>query len=167
MKDGIKGEDVVNELDLIADFTKVDDRAGRKEITSDFTKAKLNEKQRETVIEMTSSAYFCKRIVENLRDNSRWYNWKSKRWEYYTKEGTKADEYEVMTRRAEYAFNNVMHRPFMTAILHRNIKDNYLLKLQAKASEKDDDEEEEVQEARKIGDRLREMFRIKGENETA
>lgn len=165
-EDGEEARPIVKELDLISEFTNIDSKRIRKEITSDFVKARLSEKQRESIIEMVSSAYFCKRVIESLRDNARWYNWKEKKWEIYSEDGGRKQDYIMMTNRAEYVFNAVMNRPFMTAVLHRNVRDNHLLRLQAKASEEDNSEEMAEEEAKKIGDKLKQLFKFKKEGET-
>lgn len=159
LKQGLNpGKDPYDQLQLIANFTQIDSNI-KKEITPDFTKAKLTDKEKDMIIELTSSGYFCKKIIENLRDLSKYYDWKEKEWKLYT-EKNRPKEYSLLTTRAEYVYLMVMNRPYMTAILNRNVKDNYILNLQAGAgNEIKEEETEEKEEAKGFQEKLMKLLK--------
>lgn len=90
------------------------------EITPDFVLAKLDEKNRNFIIEMTSNAYFMKAIYDYMR--LRLIQTKHKYDEQYFQ-----NTLEILDKISADLFKTFMIKNNMIAALHRNVKDNHLL----------------------------------------
>lgn len=90
-------------------------------ISSDFVQAKLNDTDKEFVIEMVTNAFFVKRICMNI--------------------GNDLDENnnEYILNLANIVFDSIITKLYMIVILNRNVSMNYILKLLTSEPEKQDD----------------------------
>lgn len=115
------------------------------EVTSDLILAKLEDKDKLSIIEMTSNAYYGKKLIEQLKHRKEWkWNKTSKNWE--RQEPTK-EEKEIIQNIADALFNMYMIRIHMTTLVNRNKTDNYILELISnyhKEPNKEDEEEEGI-----------------------
>ena len=116
-----------NKLELLKFSAQVQSRI-KTDISEDFILAKLNEKDKESIIEMTSNAYFTKFIFEKLkRLGTKWnYDINTKT---YTKRRLNKSEINHIDLISKNTFDIYMNRIFMTTILNRNIEGNHLLRL--------------------------------------
>ena len=135
-------EQVDNKLELLKYFTQVQSRNVKEEITSDFVLARLSEKDKEGIIEMTNNAYFAKRLLQEMRKATIW-EWITETIETRNKDGTitkkkngkwvlrtlTKEEQQTIQDTTIKMFNTYMIRNTTTAVLNRNVKDNYLIKL--------------------------------------
>lgn len=115
-------------LELLKYATKVLSRNIKNDITPDFVMAKFNhEKDKEGIIEMTNNAYFCKRMLLEMKKATKWhYNQEQQKWILRTLYDEEKDKIEATTNKM---FDTFMVRNSTTAVLNRNVKDNYLLRL--------------------------------------
>lgn len=121
-----------NKLALLKHLTEVQSNIQDK-ISTDFVLAKLDEQNKEGVIEMTTNAYFSTRVIDIITTNSKKngrYNWnrKNKNWERTNHPITIYDEIKKIQQQT---FNSYMVRIYMTIILARNHEKNHLINVLA------------------------------------
>lgn len=125
-----------DKLDLIKGLSQVESRI-KKNITSDFILAKLDEKQKKLITETTSNAYFCKKIIEGTKDKKKWY-WRDGFWE----QDNLTEKEEIRIKKAsERTFEAFMIKNIMIALLNRNVKNNHLVRLMTGLQDEEDEEE--------------------------
>jgi hypothetical protein len=154
-----KGESIDNKLELLRYISNVNSRI-KDDISSDFILAKLKDKDKEGIIEMTSNAYFVKKVMVMLAEKHKEYKYdtKTKKW---TMSHLDTKTKEAMKKIADATFDAYMTRIYMTAILNRNVPRNYLVRLIAGY---DDEEEEgetpkdELKGFQKIQNKIRESL---------
>ena len=159
-------DQVENKLELIKYTSQVQSRI-RDEITSDFILAKLGDKDKEAVIEMTSNAYFAKKIIWMIckRAKARGvYVW-DKKQDKYVREEFERKKLEVLKGYGKVIFDSYMNRVYMTVLLNRNVPQNYLIRLMAGLPDEEKEEEEESAGMKGIKAKIGEIFKNK-ENET-
>lgn len=142
-----------DKLDIFKHVAEVHSRI-RKDIGSDFVMAKLGEKDKEAIIELTSDAYFCKRIVEKLKEQYKEYNWGTEKYE-----GLDEETQKKMQDIADQIFDSFMTRIYMTVNLSRNVAKNYLLNLLAKPDPEEEQEEETTQKPDTLTAKAKEMLK--------
>lgn len=103
----------------------------KNEIGSDFILAKLEDQDKEAIIEMTSNAYFCKKIGEIIRyqaeSRGKWvYN---KEIKQYQKKQYSTQYIKTIQTLANNTFDAFLTRIYMTVILNRNKPNNTILEL--------------------------------------
>lgn len=145
-------EAIDNKLELLKYTSQVQSRI-KDEISTDFVLAKLSEKDKEGITEMTSNAYFVKRMMSIIKKKAKRWEWdsKEKKWEKKEAETSDRNKIEEISKRT---FDMFMTRIYMTAILNRNVERNYLLNILAGLKE-----EEEKEEDTEIKSKLREVLR--------
>ena len=111
-------DSVDNELELKKWTTVVHSEEVNKRITSDFTLSKLNEQEKEAVIEITVNAFEATKHYNNMKDA-----WK---WEYDKVERglkqvmiSEKEKKEIESHSAQVA-NTYMTRIYMLNIMNRN-----------------------------------------------
>lgn len=127
-----------NKLDLMKALGQVQSDI-KDRITSDFVLAKLDEKKQELIVNTTSNAYFCKSLIERTKERKIW-KWNGKNWE--ETEQTKEDKNKI-DEAGRRTFNAFMTKNTMIAVLNRNIKNNYLIRLMTGLNEEENEEEED------------------------
>lgn len=98
----------------------------KRDITTDFVLAKLEGKDKEAIIEMTSNAYFAKKLLLLLSRKSRRWIWNEKKGEYEKQEISKEDK-KYLEGLSDAVFDSYMTRIYMTVVLNRNVDKNYLI----------------------------------------
>ena len=125
-----------------------------KDITTDFTLAKLGAKDKEAIIEMTSNAYFSKRLLMVLSRKSTKWVWDGKKKDYI-KTLLSNEERKYIEKLSDMVFDSYMTRIYMTVVLNRNVDGNYLVNVmsgykQEAEMDMDIDPEEAKQTLKKI-----------------
>lgn len=121
----------------------------RKDITADFILAKLTDKDKTGIIEMTSNAYFAKKILTTLANRSKRYVWNEKVGKY-EKKPIPEDEKKYLEDLGKAIFDGYMTRIYMTVILNRNVDKNYLINVLAGYGEDDKDLDISPEEAKGV-----------------
>ena len=105
-----------------------------KVIKADYTLARLSDKDKEAVIEMTANAYMTKKLYDilKLRAKIPYYNPKTKRYEERELNNEEKKKVDEVGKRV---FDTIMTRVHMTVIMNRNVDKNYLIKIIAKIQE--------------------------------
>lgn len=105
---------------------------------------------------MVSDAYFTKRILEMLKTRHRQYKWdkETKRW---IKQKPTEQYIKKMDKIQQMMFDSYMTRIYMTVILNRNVKQNWLLRLLSGQSDEDQNREPLPSEET-FKDKIRKVF---------
>lgn len=145
-------DNIDNKLELLKHLGEVQSPI-REEITSDFVYAKLGDKDKEGVTEMTANAWLSKSYYKQMRAKATvWtFNKSLQRWEG---RGVDTKTTGYMDAAGSSLFQAFMIRPYMTVILNRNVKDNHIVKLLGGAPEEDNtqgenDDNEIIEEQKK------------------
>jgi hypothetical protein len=108
----------------------------KNDITNDFVLARLSEKDKEYIVEMTGNAYFSKKLLDLIEE-------KGEEWIYkdgkYTKEKLsqlKKDKIKAISTRV---FDSYMTRIYMVVVLNRNVDKNYLINVLSGYGEKNEE----------------------------
>lgn len=122
---------VDNALELLKYTSQVQSRI-KKDITSDFTLAKLSDKDKEGITELTVDAYFAKKVLSLIANKAQvWdYNNETKVW---VQHGLPDVDRKAIYGLADTTFDAFMNRIYMTVILSRNVDKNYLISVLARA----------------------------------
>jgi hypothetical protein len=146
-----------NKIEILKFISQVQSRI-KKDISEDFVLAKLGDKDKEGIIEMTSNAYFVKKILYMVQLKSKKWDWDDthKQWIHRS---LYPDEQKYIKELADSIFDSYLTRIYMTVILNRNVSDNHILNLMT-GSQKG---EEESEQAVKIKDALKELAKPEGE----
>ena len=102
----------------------------RKDISADFVLARLSAKDKEAIIEMTTNAYFSKRLLTILALRAKRWKWNSKE-KKYEQGNIDNEEKNYILKIADAVFDSYMTRIYMTVILNRNVDGNYLVNVLA------------------------------------
>lgn len=145
-------ESMDRKLDLMKKLTEVSSSI-HDQIREDFIFAKLDEKDKEAVSEMTTNAYFSKSIINLYRKlRTKWeWNTQQKKWqrcELSQKETDYLKHYE------QRVFDTFMTRIYMTVILNRNVTKNALVRILAGFDETEEETKEEKQKQQKTTEEL-------------
>lgn len=139
------------------------------DITSDFILAKLNENQKEAIIELVRDAYFAKKTIEKLAEG--WVYKVGKDRKYirnedmtYKRYPLPPDERKYIQQLAKITFNSYMIKLIMTVIMYRNIEQNILMELITEKDRLNQETEELKRENQELGKRIKENVK-KGEKE--
>jgi hypothetical protein len=134
----------------------------KRDITADFILAKLEKKDKEAIIEMTSNAYFSKKLMFILATRSHFWEWNEKRMEYTKRRMTK-EKTKYILKIGDAIFDSYMTRIYMTVLLNRNVDKNYMINVLAGYNSESDKEVEQMTEdiSKKAG-KLLENEEIKG-----
>ena len=116
-----------DKLDILRHVSDIKLRL-KNDITNDFVLARLGDKDKEFIIEMTGNAYFSKRLLEILKEKSEYYKWDSES-ESYIKKTIEGEDKEKIDKIAKSVFDSYMIRIYMTVILNRNVDKNYLINI--------------------------------------
>lgn len=136
-----------NRLELLKYTSEVQSRI-QKDITSDFILARLGEKDKEAIVELTSDAYFTKRVINEIIKRSHEWNWNKKEKKWY-KTPMKEEDAKKIIEIANKTFDAYMIKITMTALLNRNVNQNYLINILAQQQEQQEEETEKVTLAQK------------------
>lgn len=128
-----------NKLEILRFASQVQSRI-KKDISEDFILAKLEEKDKEGIIEMTSNAYFMKKILSVLKAKGTKWDWDDKR-KCWIKRNLNKEEQDFIQDIANATFDSYLTRIYMTVILNRNVPNNHLLKILAGVSDEEDNKE--------------------------
>jgi len=135
----IKGEQTVdNKIELLRFVSQVQSRI-RRDISEDFVLAKLDDKNKEAIIEMTSNAYLAKKLILTLGAKATTIKWKDNEW--IMSDITKENK-EYIKEIANAIFDSYMNRVYMTVILNRNVEQNPLINILAGFSNEGSSEDE-------------------------
>ena len=130
-KDGDKAhsDDVDNKLELMKYVTVVQSTI-RDNISSDFVLAKLGDKDKEAIIEMTSNAYYGQKLLGVVANSYKKWVWDESKseWNFIS---INKNEKALLNQYRQNLFDSFMTRVFMTTILNRNIDENFLIKILA------------------------------------
>ena len=130
-----------NKLEILRFASQVQSRI-KKDISEDFILAKLEEKDKEGIVEMTSNAYFMKKILSILKAKGTKWDWDNKN-KCWIKRSLNKEEMTFIQDVADATFDSYLTRIYMTVILNRNVPNNHLLKILAGAT--DDEDKEEIE----------------------
>ena len=113
--------------------------------------------------EMTSNAYFVKRIMRIIEI-------KAKKWDYingtWTRRGVNKEEREKIRTIARSTFDMFMTRIYMCVILNRNVEKNHLLRILAGLDTPEEEEnEKELLEGSKLKEKVKEKLKNREEEE--
>lgn len=144
---------VDNKLELLKYTSQVQSRI-KKDITSEFTLAKFNEKDKEFIIEHTVSAYFAKKVIEMQKQRTKWDYDKTEHLWIERKQNEK--ETDTIQNIANAVFDSFMNRIYMVAITNRNVDANHLLRYLSGMG--DDGQPIENDEDKEIGKKLKRMI---------
>lgn len=140
----------------------------RKDITSDFILAKLNDTQKEAVIELVRDAYFVKKEMEKLKDGFIYQV--DKKGKYIrNKDGTfkrfpiSKEEQKIIENLAKITFNSFMIKIIMTKIEYRNVENNVMVELLTEKDKMAIDNERLEAENRDLTKRIKNNI-VKGED---
>lgn len=138
---------VDNKLELLKYTSDVQSRI-KTDITSDFILAKLNEKDKEAIVELTADAYFSKRVIEQIAKRSHQWHWNNEnnKWQ---KQPLDINKKNKITKMASRIFDSYMIKLQMTALVNRNVDKNYLINILAQQQERNETEDEPVTLAKK------------------
>lgn len=153
-------ETVDNRLELLKHLGEVQSTI-KESITSDFVYAKLGDKDKEGVVEMTANAQLASNYYKYLETRTKIWEWNQKG--YWTQRRMNQEEKNMLKKNGQVLFDNFMVRPMMTAILNRNVKDNHLVKMLAGQSEEEIQTEEEENKKKELFTSLKETFGAKNE----
>lgn len=130
-------ETVDNKLEILTFLARVQGRIKR-DITEDFVLAKLHEKDKIAIINMTSNAYYLYKILIVLSERSKVYEWetKTKTW---IKRPLDYEEKESIREIARATFDSIMTPVYMTVLLNRNVEKNHLVEIIAGANKEIED----------------------------
>lgn len=103
-------------------------------ITSDFVLAKLSDKDKEGIIEMTANAYFSRKIIDMLYKRG---------YKYVDGKKIKLDKTELARIKniGDAVFDAFMTRIYMNVVLSRNVDKNYLVNVLSGYREEEDKNE--------------------------
>lgn len=122
-------------LDILRHVSEIKLRL-KKDITNDFVLAKLGEKDKEAIVEMTGNAYFSKRLLDVLAEKS--YKWAWVNGEY-KKVKISVEEKKRIEKLGKAMFDSYMIKIYMTVVLNRNVDKNYLINVLSGYTEKEDE----------------------------
>lgn len=128
-KDLVK-TNVDNEFEILADIAKVRSRVN-KEVTEDFTFAKLDDVDKKGIAEMTTNAFYISRLYEQLSERATKWEWNPINQEWIQRKLNKTEKKKVIDI-GRNTFDALMTRPIMTVILNRNKPNNDLVEILAK-----------------------------------
>jgi hypothetical protein len=111
-------------IQLLGYMTEVKSRL-KQQITSDFILAKLDNQDKEGILELTGDAYFAQRVHMVLLTEKLW-EWDAKKKKWYLR-GLNHKEKQSITRNANKLFDAYMTRIHMATVLNRNKDGNYLV----------------------------------------
>lgn len=141
------------ELDFLKYLAQVQSTI-KSDITSDFTLAKLSEKDKEGIKEMTVNAYLCKQLSLELQ-HTKIHEWDNNTKIWYKRHLTKQEKEKILFN-SQRIFDAFMNRNYMTVLLNRNVPDNDMLKILARQTPEPPLENEETIQAI---DRLKETLK--------
>lgn len=131
---------IQNRIQLLSHVSEVQSRI-KKDISSDFILAKLSDKDKEGVIEMTGNAYYWQKLIKLWADNSTTWKWNdnTKTW---IQTGLPPNTMKKIYKTADTLFDTFMIRIYMTVLLNRNVPKNYLINILSSQPEDTDLDEE-------------------------
>lgn len=112
----------------------------KNEITTDFTFCKLDDHDKEAVIEMVNDSYYAKQIILSINERATKWEWDKDKW---VQRHLNNEETAFIKIKANRIFDVIMTRIFMIAILNRNVKDNHLIRTLTNTTEIEEPQEEE------------------------
>ena len=98
--------------------------------------ARLGDKDKEAIIEMTGNAYFSKRLLDVLAEKSYKWNWNERENKYIKVKIDKAEK-QTIKKMARALFDSYMIKIYMTVVLNRNVDKNYLINVLSGYVDKD------------------------------
>lgn len=131
-------ETIDNKLEILTFLAKVKGRI-KKDITEDFILAKLSEKDKIAIINMTSNAYYMYKITTIIAEKSTKYEWNNNKKEWTIRTLTK-EEKESINNIAKAIFDSIMTPIYMTVLLNRNVEKNHLVRIIAGANQEIEEE---------------------------
>lgn len=137
-----------NKLEILKFTSQVQSRI-KEDISEDFVLAKLDEKDKTGIIEMTGNAYFVKKIMTIIREKGTKWEWNNEKKIWY-KRTLNPNERNFITKIANATFDTYLNRIFMTVILNRNVPKNYILKILAGANNDEEEEEAKIEKQETI-----------------
>lgn len=144
-----------DQLDMLKYLAEIQ-CAIKDKITSDFVLAKLTQKDKQGITEMTVNAYFSKQIVDMLKKKKTWYwNKETKEWEKGT---LKPEEIKELETTSTDIFNAYMKKIYMVVILNRNISENYLIDILSGNTRKQQEESRIEEEQKGFIDKIKGIF---------
>lgn len=146
----IKPEQTIDtEIEFLRYLGQVKSRL-KKEITEDFIFASLEERDKEAVIEMSTTAYYTLRTYQLIIDHYKEWHWNPnlERWE---EKRINKDKTKILESMQNGAFDAFMTRVLMTVIMNRNKAGNPIVELLAsKGQAQKEDNEEAIKLIEKI-----------------
>ena len=158
----MKEEHFNDKLDILKHISDIKLQL-KDDIKSDFVLAKLTEKDKEFIIEMTGNAYFAKRLIMVMHQRATEYRW-DKGSERFILEKLNDKDKDYIKDIADSIFNSYMNKIYMTVILNRNVDKNYLINILSGYG--DSDEGEEIAEPDEKGmSMLKKLFKDRRKEE--
>jgi len=141
-----------NKLELLKHISEVQSRI-KEHITTDFTYAKLDEQNKKAIIEMTTNAYYGITLIKEIENKATIWKWNNEKKQWEQRKLNKKEK-EIMNERQKRIFDAFMTKVFMTTILNRNTKDNYLIRIMAGLGEEEVEKEKEEENEKTIIEKL-------------
>lgn len=154
---------VDNKIELLKFLAMVATRI-KKDITSDFTLAKLDDQNKTGIIDMTSNAYLLRRIINTLKEQSyTWtYNHETKTW---TKNNLDENTKTRIEKIGQNIFDSYMVKVYMTAIMNRNVEQNHILNILGGIQQEEAELELEQEKENKVTKLLKKITGTNKKNE--
>ena len=147
---------VDNKLELVKHLGEVQSPI-KQTITSDFIYAKLGDKDKEGITEMTANAQLGRNFYRYVEEKTVKWHWNKEKEQWEAKSMNK-EHRETLKKYASTLADNYMIRPYMIANLARNQSDNFLIKITAGVP---DNEPEEENDNTEIMAKAKELFGAK------
>lgn len=128
-------EQFSDRLDILRHVSDIKLRL-KDDITNDFVLAKLGEKDKEFIIEMTGNAYFSKKLLDILEDKAEEWVWDKDR---YVKRALSDEKKKKIKKISKAVFDSYMIKIYMTVILNRNVDKNYLINVLSGYADKEEE----------------------------
>lgn len=154
-----KQKEIFDKLQLINELKEVRSPI-REVLSSDFVLATFSEKQKEFITETLKNAVFARNVILMFTHGKRYiWNRKKQDWEKNEDGSFKKfplEEEEIMRIKsfADELFKSYMIMPLSIAVMERNKKGNFLLRLLVTGAEEREQEEQAKQEARSTAERI-------------
>lgn len=142
-------------LELIDTIAQVKSKI-KEHITSDFILAKLGDKDKEAITELTANAYYGAKLLRVVEKTQKKWYWEDGKWIYKHLE---EKDKEAIRQHSENLFSVFMVRVQMTVILNRNVKDNHMLRMMLGASDEPEEGTTEKDTAEGLVNKIKEKLK--------
>ena len=133
---------VDDKIELIKSISEVQSKISDV-VSSDFVLSKLDDREKQYVIEMSNNAFLSRRILTNIKIKATRWEWNKKLSEWI-KRGLNKEEISQMNEYIQACFDAYMNRIYMIVLLNRNVPKNYLIEKMTGISDEPEDEQTRI-----------------------